>query len=247
MPEFIGLKNYYNMFTDPEFWIALKNTFYYGVATTLISVTLALIFAFLIHMQIVRFSSFFKTSLITPYIISSVAIMILWAYIFDPTYGLVNAILEKIISNPPQWYADPKWAMPTIILYGVWSSVGYYTVLFLAGLAGIPQTFFEAAMVDGADTKTIFRRIMLPLMRPVILLVLILATIGTIQVFTPIYVITEGGPMRATTTIVYYLYEQGFQLFNMGYASAVAVFMSAMLFALAIIQKKAVGEKGYYY
>lgn len=232
-PIWIGLTNYVTMFTnDPLFIKALINTIYYTGVSVPLSMLLALLLALLMN-QRVRGIYVFRTIFYLPSVVSGVAVAILWTWLFHPQYGLINFFLSLIGIQGPEWLYSLQWSMPAMILMSLWS-IGGSMLIYLAGLQGIPEHLYEAASIDGANAFTRFRHVTIPMISPVIFFNLILSIIGSFQVFTNIYVMTQGGPANSTMVYVVYLYERAFQDFNMGYASALAwiLFLVIMFFTL---------------
>ncbi len=228
-----GLANYERLINDPVFMRTLTNTFYYAIASVPIAIVLSLGLALLVHQKI-KGLLIFRTMYFLPVISSSVAVAIVWRWVLNKDYGFVNSGLELIHLPAPDWLGSMVWSMPSVIIVGVWKEIGYFMVLFLAGLQGLPKDVYEAAAIDGANKWHSLRYITLPLLSPTIFFVFIISIISAFQVFDIPYVMTEGGPGDSTTTIVLYLYRQGFQYFRMGYASAIAwvLFIIILLFTL---------------
>jgi multiple sugar transport system permease protein len=197
---------------------------------------LALLLAIALNQQL-RGMHVFRAAYFLPTITSAVAAATVWRWIYEPNFGLLNSLLYAIgVEHPPTWISSPAWAMPALILLGIWQGLGFQMVIFLAGLQGIPAHLYEAAAIDGAGWWARFRHITLPLISPTTFFVLIISVIGSYQVFDQAFVLTEGGPGYATTTLVYYIYEYGFQFFKMGYAAAMAWILFAIVFVLTVIQ-----------
>jgi multiple sugar transport system permease protein len=235
-PEWIGLSNYVRMFTrDPLFWQAGKVTFGF----VLLSLPLKLIFGLglsLLLNQKLKGMNFFRTLFYIPAVISGVAVSLMWMWLLQPDYGLVNSLLGMVGIQGPGWFWDPQWALPSVALMSVWS-VGGSAVIYLAGLQNIPPHLYEAAEIDGASKWRQFWKITLPLLTPTIFFQLIVQMIESFKVFTEAYVITQGGPLKATYFYMLYLYEEGFQNFNMGYASALAVVMVSVIMILTFVME----------
>ena len=235
-PEFIGLQNYVTMFTnDPQFFRYLGNTFQFALLYVPLAIVSALALGIWLSKKF-RFIAFFRVLFFLPVLSPSVAISSIWRWIYNPDYGLINSILRSVnVANPPRWLGDPKLAMFSVVLCILWSRVGYNAVIFIAGIKGIPETLYEAADIDGGNAWSKFWRITLPLLSPSIFFVLVITLINSFQVFDQIYVMTNGGPMGATTTLVFSIYRNGFEYFNMGYASAMAWVLFAIIFALTLL------------
>lgn len=236
-PRFVGLDNYRTLLLDdPVFRQVLFNTSTYVLGTVPVRTALALLLAIALNQQL-HGLSVFRAAYFLPTITSAVAAATVWRWIYEPNFGLLNSLLYAIgVQHPPTWLSSPAWAMPALIVLGVWQGLGFQMVIFLAGLQGIPAHLYEAAAIDGADWWARFRHITLPLISPTTFFVLIISVIGSYQVFDSAFVLTEGGPGYATTTLVYYIYEYAFQFFKMGYAAAMAWILFAIVFVLTVLQ-----------
>ncbi len=236
-PRFVGLDNYRALLLDdPVFRQVLVNTSVYVLGSVPLRTALALLLAIALNQQL-RGVSLFRAAYFLPTITSAVAAATVWRWIYEPNFGLLNSLLYAIgIQHPPTWLSSPAWAMPALILLGIWQGLGFQMVIFLAGLQGIPNHLYEAAAIDGAGWWPRFRHITLPLISPTTFFVLIISVIGSYQVFDQAFVLTEGGPGYATTTLVYYIYEYAFQFFKMGYAAAMAWILFAIVFVLTVLQ-----------
>lgn len=232
---FVGLDNYATLLGDPEFWVVFRNTAIYTITTVPLNMALALAVAFVLNERIAG-KKWLRVAFFTPVIISSVAAAVIWRWVFDPSLGLANHVLEFLGLPGVNWMNDPTAAMVALIIVGVWKTFGVNMVLFAAGLSNIPEQYYEAAEIDGAGGWDRFWRITVPLLSPTTLFILVLSMIGSFQVFDIVYVLTYGGPLGATKVLVFYLYEHAFKFFNMGYASAVAYLLFALLFVLTMVQ-----------
>jgi multiple sugar transport system permease protein len=234
-PVFIGLANYTRLVKDRLFWQALKVTATYVFTSVPLSISLAFAVALLMN-QKVAFLGLFRTVYYMPNLVPSVASAILWSWIFNPEFGLLNMFLRRLgVANPPMWLISTKWAMPAIIIMSLWG-VGGPMLIYLAGLQGIPTELYEAAEIDGAGSVARFRHVTLPQMSPVLFFNLVMGIIGSWQVFTAGYIMTGGGPRYATWFYVLYLYNSAFRYFRMGYASALAwVLALIILFFTALV------------
>jgi len=237
--SFIGFENYVSLIHDPLFWRALLNTLYALAVAMPLTVVLALSFAALINREATYFKNFFKVSFYLPSITNTVAVAIVWAWMFNPDYGLINWFLGLFGIQGPNWLGDPLWAMPSVIMLVVWKGVGYNIILFTAGLQNIPDYLYEAAELDGASRFQQFLHVTIPSLRPTIFFVTVMTVIGYLQLFEEPYMLTAGGPLNATLSIVLYLYRQGFEFFKLGYASSIAFVLFLMIFALTYIQMSA--------
>lgn len=239
--EFVGLNNYLSVLASGEFWLSMNNTLYYAVGVVGLELTAALALALLLNRPL-RGLSLYRTAFFAPVVTSTVAVSIVWLWLFDPQTGLFNYILSLLGLPESGWLTDPTMAMPAIILMSTWHQAGYYMVIYLAGLQAIPREFYDAAKVDGAGRWTLFRHITWPLLTPTTLFVLIIGMIGALQAFDAFYVMTQGGPLKATQTMVFYLYQVGFKFYEIGAASAMAYLLFVVIFTLTIIQWKVVGR-----
>lgn len=232
---YVGLDNYARMLRDPEFWAVFRHTAVYTFGTVPLNMALALAVAFALNGKLAG-KKWVRAACFTPVIISSVAAAVIWRWVFDPNLGLLNHVLQAIGLPAVNWMNDPTAAMAALIIVGVWKTFGVNMVLFAAGLSGIPDTYYEAAEIDGAGGWSKFWNITVPLLSPTTLFILVLSVISSFQVFDLVYVLTYGGPLGSTKVLVFYLYEHAFRFFNMGYASAVAYGLFAVLFILTLLQ-----------
>jgi multiple sugar transport system permease protein len=234
---FVGLQNYRDIIHDDRFQRAVINTFYFTGASVPFGLVLGLSVALLLN-QPIRFRGFFRTLYYLPALTPFVVISILFKWFYNADYGLFNYYLLKahLIDQPLLWLADKNLAMPSVILMAVWSGVAGSMVVYLAGLQGIPEELYEAAKVDGAGALRRFWHITVPQLAPTTLFLLVVGIIYSLQVFTQIFVMTGGGPVDRTTTMVYYIYLSAFKFFEMGYATALAFFLFAMVFVFTLFQ-----------
>lgn len=241
---FIGLNNYTRMFGDPEFWMVLKNTIIYTLGTVPLNMILSLMIAVALNQKLVG-RPVLRTAFFAPVIISPVAAAVIWRWMLDPNFGLVNYLLDLVGINPINWVNNPTPAMASLIFIGVWKTFGINMVLFSAGLQGIPSHYYEAADIDGAGKWSQFRHITLPLLSPTTFFIMIMSMISSFQVFDLVYVLTSGGPLGATKVFVFYLYENAFKFFEMGYASAVAYVLFFILITLTLLQVRYMKSRVY--
>jgi multiple sugar transport system permease protein len=234
-PFFVGLQNYRDLFTDPLFGKVLFNTAYYAFGLVPLNIVVSLGLALWLNTKL-RGLTFFRLAFFLPVVTVTVAVSLIWKWMYEPQIGIINAGLHLIGVSGPNWLSDPVWAMPALIVLGLWKGFGYNMVLFLAGLQGIPSTLYEAAMIDGATAWHRFWKITLPLLSPAMFLAVILTVISSFQIFDQAFVMTSGGPSNATNTIVLYIFQNGFQFFKMGYASAIAWALFAIIFTFTLIQ-----------
>lgn len=236
--EFIGLKNFTKLFTDSGFQISMFNTFYYMITTVPLTIVISLFLAILLHQKL-KGRTVFRTIFFFPYIASMVAVAVIWNMLYHPTLGPINAFLRMLgISNPPEWTSSVVWAMPAIIFMSVWKQVGYYLIIYLAGMNNIPEQLYEVATIDGATFWQKFKYITFPMLTPATFFITVLLVINSFKVFDQIVIMTDGGPGRATYVLVYYIYYQAFQFFKFGFASAVSVVLFLFVLILTIIQFK---------
>lgn len=237
-PHFVGFHNYIELMNDPLFRKVLFNTLYFTALTVPLSALVGLIIALGLNQKI-KGVAIYRTVYFMPAVTSLVAVSLLWQWIFDGNYGLLNNILSILgVSHPPQWLSSTEWAMPALIIMSVWTNSGMTMVLFLAGLQNISQHLYEAAAIDGASKFKKFLYITLPVLTPTTFFVLVITTINSFQVFTQALIMTKGGPADATNTIVYFIYQNGFEYFKMGYASAAAWVLFTIIFVFTLIQMK---------
>lgn len=234
-PQFIGLKNYSGIIEDPLFYKVLYQTLLFVFGTVILEVIISLFIATGLN-SIVKLKSFFRTLYFLPVVSSMVAVSILWNWIFDPAYGFLNYILKIFGIDAIFWLSDPTWALPSIIMVSVWKNLGYSTVLFLSGLQTLPTDCIEAAGVDGAKPHEIFYKIIIPLLSPTIFLVTIMSFINAFQTFDSVYILTGGGPNNTTNLMVYWLYKNAFEFYNMGRASAIAYVLFLVILTITLIQ-----------
>ncbi|MCD6385010.1 sugar ABC transporter permease [Candidatus Sumerlaeota bacterium] len=244
-PEFCGIKNYISVFTDPVFWIALKNTLYYSFVTVPAGLVLALASAVLLNQKL-KGRVFFRGVIFFPVTISMVVIALIWGWMFSEHYGIVNTVLEEIGILPRNWMANPKTSFPIIMILSIWKGFGYGMVIYLAALQSIPKQYYEAAAIDGANPIQKFLHITLPLLNPTTLFVLVIAFIGSFQVFDQVYIMTGGGPGYSTTVLVSYIYDEAYGgRFRMGRASSIAYILFCLLLLFTLLQLKVFKEKGF--
>lgn len=243
-PQFVGLANYKNiLFDDPLFWKAILNTVLYVIGVVPIGVCFSLILAVAIDQKI-KFKNFFKSIFFLPTVTAIVAVSVIWKWLYaGEKYGLFNYWIMKLGGQPIDWLASPTWTLLSIMIMSIWAGVGYNMILFLAGLQTIPHVMYEAAEIDGAGFWKKFFHITLPLLRPTIVFVSMMSFIFSFQVFEQVYIMTGGqggigGVLNSGLTIVAYLYDKGFQKFQMGYASALAYIIFLCIFALTLINKR---------
>lgn len=236
-PTFVGLKNFSKMMGDETFWISLKNTFLYTIGVVPLTLGISLFLAILLNQKI-RGMKIFRTAFFFPYVTSLVAIAVVWNMLFHPTMGPINQFLKIFINNPPTWTSGSDWALFAIVIVSVWRGVGYYMILYLAGLQSVPKELYEAASMDGANKWKQFINVTVPSLRPTTFFVMIMLVINCFKVFDLVQVMTDGGPGRATNVLVYDIYKEAFVKFNFGYASAISMVLFAIVLIITIIQFK---------
>ena len=232
----VGFQNYTRLLTTPLFWQALGNTLYFVVAGVPFSIAVSFSAALLLHSRLARCRAFFRTALFAPVVTTLVAVAVIWRYLFDTRYGWLNYALGSIGVTPIDWLGDPHWAMPAIIVFAVWKSFGYNMIILVAGLQAIPAELYEAARIDGASPWRQFRHVTLPMLSPIVAMVSILTVAGYFQLFAEPYVMTQGGPLQSTVSVLYFMYEEGFKWWNLGSASAVAFLLFVLIFAVTAVQ-----------
>lgn len=236
--RFIGFDNYSRLFNDPLFWKALQNTFLFVISAGPLSVLVSLGAAILLNSRLVKFKGLFRMVYFIPVVTTLVAVAIVWRFIYHPRFGILNYFLGFFGINPVDWLGDPTWAMPAIILMSVWKTFGYNMIIFIAGLQNIPEYLYEAAVIEGAGPWQQFRRITLPMLAPTTLFISIITMIGFFQLFAEPYIMTQGGPLNSTLSIVQYMYQEGFRWWNMGYSASLAFVLFFIIFIATMIQMK---------
>jgi multiple sugar transport system permease protein len=234
--RFIGARNYLRLLETQLFWKALGNTLLFVVVGVPLSIAASLGTALLLHSRLTRFKAVFRTALFAPVVTTVVAVAVIWRYLLHTRYGLLNYALGYFGIEPVDWLGDPDWAMPAIILFAVWKNFGYNMIIFLAGLQNVPEELYEAARIDGAKSMQQLRYVTVPALAPTMLLVSVLTIAGYFQLFAEPYVMTQGGPVQSTTSVLYFMYEEGFKWWNLGSASAVAFMLFLLMFAVTALQ-----------
>lgn len=238
-PNFIGLHNYIKAFKDKDFLVSVKNTLLYSCLTLTLQLFLGLFFAVLLYRKS-RLIPMFRTAIYLPHVLSMVCVSMVWLWIFDANFGLINNIL-KILGLPVQkWLLDPKLAMPCVIIVSVWKGMGYCMVIYLSGLTGVPASLYEAADLDGAGPIHKFGYITWPMLRPTTFFLVVTGIVNSFAVFEQVNILTNGGPLKKTTTVVHQIYMKAFLEFKMGYASA----LSVLLFAFSLLVTMLIFKKG---
>ena len=232
--EWVGLQNYTDLFQDKLFWTATRNTFLYSFGAVTLGTAGALFVALLLNQKLPG-TTFLRMIYYMPSIASGVAVSILWLWLFNPQVGLVNYLLSLFGIPGPGWLASQQWALPALIIKSMWA-IGANMIILLAGLQAIPQSLYEAAKIDGANQWDEFRKITIPMLSPVLFFVLVISTISSFQILTDVLVMTQGGPGTATFVFVYFIYQSAFQYLKMGYASALAWILFAIILGLTLLQ-----------
>ena len=241
----VGLRNYVELLQRPLFWKALGNTLYFVGAGVPLSLGASLGAALLLNSRLARFQPFFRTALFAPVVTTVVAVAVIWRYLLGTRYGVVNYALGAIGVPAVDWLGDPRFAMPAIILFAVWKNFGYNMIILLAGLQNIPNELYEAARIDGASAFARFRFVTLPMLAPILTIVAILTVAGYFQLFAEPYVMTQGGPLQSTVSVLYFMYEEGFKWWNLGNASAVAFLLFLLIFAVTLLQTRQLRRGGF--
>lgn len=241
--RFVAFKNYSTLLSDPLFWTAIKNTFYFVMVGGPLSVAASLAAAVLLNSKFIRFKGVFRLIYFLPVVTTHVAVAIVWRYIYHPRFGLLNYLLGFIGIGPVDWLGDPNWSMPAIILLVVWKNFGYNMVIFIAGLQNIPEELYEAASIEGASAWQQFKHITIPQLAPTTLFISVITMIGYFQLFAEPYVMTQGGPLNSTLSIVLYMYQEGFRWWNIGYSTALAFMLTIIILIGTSIQFKLQKER----
>jgi multiple sugar transport system permease protein len=234
--RWVGAANYRQLIADPVFRKALFNTLYFVVVGGPVSVAVSLGAALLLASRLARFPAFYRSVYFAPVVTTLVAVAVVWRYLDHPRYGLVNQALGLVGIPPIDWLGDPHWSMPAIIVLAVWKNFGYNMLILIAGLQRIPDELYEAAALDGAGGWARFRHVTLPGLAPMLLFVSVLTMLGNFQLFSEPYVMTQGGPLRSTTSLVMLMYEEGFRWWRMGHAAAIACVLFVLMLAGTLIQ-----------
>jgi multiple sugar transport system permease protein len=236
LARFVGLHNYAAALGSHDFWSAVRNTLYFVVVGAPLSVIVSLISALLLNARAVKLRSVFRTVYFAPVVTTLVAVAVVWRYLYHPHYGFVNQLLGLFGVAPIDWLGNPTWSMPAIVILSVWKNFGYNMLIFLAGLQTIPDELYEAAAIDGAGSWARFRHVTLPGLAPTFLFVGVTTMISQFQLFAEPYVMTQGGPLGATRSIVLLMYEEGFRWWRMGMGAAIAFLLLLITLAGALVQ-----------
>jgi multiple sugar transport system permease protein len=234
--RFVGFQNYVRIVETPLFWTALKNTFYFVLVGGPLSVAVSLGTALMLNSKLAKYKSLYRTVYFLPVVSSLIAVAIIWRYLYHPAHGLLNYFLSYFGISSVDWLGDPNLAMPAIIIMAVWKNFGYNMLIFIAGLQNIPEDLYEAAHLDGASWRQQFTEITLPMLKPTTVFIVMITIIGYFQLFAETYVMTQGGPLNSTTSIVLLMYEQGFRWWSMGYAAAIAFVLFIIILFFTLLQ-----------
>jgi multiple sugar transport system permease protein len=236
--RFVGLANYAHALGDADFWNSLRITLVYALVGAPLSVAVSLAAALLVDARTTRWKPFFRAVYFAPVVTTLVAVAIVWRYLYQPQYGLVNAVLANLGLSRIDWLGDPHWALPAILVLAVWKNFGYNLLIFVAGLQNVPRELHEAAELDGANGWQRFWAVTLPELAPVSLFVSVTTVINYFQLFAEPYVMTQGGPLKSTNSLVLLMYEQGFRWWRLGYAAAIAFLLFGLILAATVVQMR---------
>jgi multiple sugar transport system permease protein len=236
--RWVGFRNYTRVLHEPLFWQALRNTLYFALVGGPLTVAASLGAALLVNARALKSKSIARAVFFAPFVTTLVAVAIVWRYLYHPKYGLLNWLLGHVGIHQIDWLGDPRWAMPAIILMATWKNFGYNMLICIAGLQNIPRELHEAAALDGASPFQRFRHITIPMLAPTLFFVVVVTMIGYLQLFTEPYIMTGGGPLRATTSLVLYMYEEGFRWWRLGVAAAIAFLLFILIVIFTIVQRR---------
>jgi multiple sugar transport system permease protein len=236
--RWVGFRNYVRVLHEPLFWQALRNTLYFALVGGPLTVAASLGAALLVNARSLRWKATARAVFFAPFVTTLVAVAIVWRYLYHPRYGLLNWLLGYAGIHQIDWLGDPHWAMPAIILMATWKNFGYNMLICIAGLQNIPRELYEAAALDGATPVQRFRHVTIPMLAPTLFFVVIVTMIGYLQLFTEPYVMTAGGPLRSTTSLVLYMYEEGFRWWRLGVAAAIAFLLFLLIVAFTILHRR---------
>lgn len=242
---YVGLQNFLDLFTSDDFREVLSNTATYTLLTVSITLVLSLSLALWLNRNGLLYS-FVQGAIFSPHIISLVSVAMLWSWLMDPEYGLLNWAIGLFGFGKLDWLYHPSTSLLSLVIVAVWKGVGYNTLVFIAGLQSIPKDIYEAAALDRSRPWTTFRRLTLPMLSPTVFFLVIMNLIGSFQVFETIKIMTQGGPVNSTNTLVYYIYDNGFRFFKIGYASAAGVILLAVVGCLTILYFRLLSRRVHY-
>ena len=233
---FAGLDNFRTMFADPNFWKALTNTIFFTVSTGVIVPAMALYFAVAVTRRLVKLARFYRITYFFPNLISQVAIAVLWWFALNPEFGIFSSFLRLIgLADLPSWLGDPHWAPWCVVMVKVWAAVGFYMVLYVSSIEGIPEDYYDACRIDGAGEWQSFRHVTLPLIAEMMKVTTIFLLLNGFGTFDLVRIMTDGGPDRSTETLATYIYENAFELGKFGYATTIAMTLFFITFSLALL------------
>jgi len=241
--RWVGFRNYARLLQDPLFWTALKNTFYFVLVSGPLTILVALSAALLLNSRLIKYKGLFRLSYFIPVVTTLVAVAVIWRFMYHPKFGLLNYLLSFAGIEHIDWLGEPQWAMPAIILMSVWKNFGYNMIIFIAGLQNIPEQLYEAARIEGANCWQQFRSITIPMLAPTTLFIGVITMIGFFQLFAEPYIMTQGGPLSRTLSVVQYMYWEGFRWWNMGYSASIAFVLFIIIFIATLIQFKLQRER----
>ncbi len=236
--RFVGLGNFIDLFSTPLFWKAMANTAVFAVLGVPMAIGTSLAVALLLNDATVRWKPLWRVLLFAPYVTSIVATAVVWRFLFNERSGLINRALAIVGAAPVDWLGNPHTSIPAILIFVTWKIFGYNMIVFTAALSAVPQDLMEAARLDGASRWGRFRHVTLPAIGPTLLLAAVMSVAGFLQIFAEPYVMTLGGPAQSTTTILYFMFDEGFKWWNLGQASAVAFVLFLMILALTLVQTR---------
>ena len=236
-PKFIGFDNYVTMFRDPIVWQVTGNTLLYTVLTVPVGMCISLLLAVMLDQKI-AFRRFYRAAFFLPSITSMVVVAIVWQWIYNPEFGLLNYFLSLFGIKGPKWLLDARTSLVSLGIVGIWKSAGYNMIIFLSGLQGISTSYYEAAMLDGAGTWAKFRYITVPLLKPTTFFIFVMSVISSFQVFDQVMLMTQGGPGRSSSVLVHYLYQNAFTYFKLSYACAIAYLLFFIIMAITIFNMR---------
>ncbi|MEH7123676.1 sugar ABC transporter permease [Bacillus sp. JJ1773] len=243
--QFVGLQNFTTLFAEREFIEVMQNTFIYTALTVSLTIIISLILALWLNRNGTVYS-FVQGAIFSPHIISLVSVSMLWMWLMDTDYGLLNWVLNLFGLSNVSWLTDPSTSLFSLVIVAVWKGIGFNTLIFIAGLQSIPRDMYEAAQLDGSSKLSTFWKITLPMLSPTLFFLTIISLIGSFQVFETISIMTQGGPINSTNTFVYYIYEYGFRYFKIGYSSAAGVLLLIIVGLLTILYFKLLGKRVHY-
>lgn len=241
--RFVGLENYARLLVTPLFWKALGNTAWFVLLGVPLSIAASLTAALVVNSRLALTPVVFRTVFFAPVVTTLVAVAIVWRYLFHTRYGLLNYALGGLGVSPVDWLGDPHWSMPAIVILAIWKNFGYNMIIFVAALQAIPGDLYEAARIDGASFAQQLRHVTLPMLRPTFTLVAVMTVAGYFQLFAEPYVMTQGGPLQSTVSVLYFMYDEGFKWWNLGSASAVAFLLFAIILAVTLIPLRLTREE----